>query len=1426
MLPSVVSPATNNAVASGGGSAVSPAASDTVNVLAPRLALAKGHTGNATVGGPLTYTLAVSNTGSAATVAAIPVTVADPLAPGLQLTSASGPTWLCAPGPTVQCSTNTPIAAGGTAPPITVLVTILAAAYPSVTNTATTQGGGASNTATASNTVPVTGTSSLTLQKSHTGDFTVGSPGTYTLLLGNSSGIPTNGPITLVDTLPAGLTYASSSGTGWTCAAAAQTVTCSYAATIAAGATAPPLTLVVNVLAGAVPGVVNSATASGGGSSGPVTATDPTAVNGLPNLVVTKSHTDTFVVGQSATYTVAVSNNGSSPTTTAPVTVTDAMPAGLTYTAASGTGWACQAGPIAGPAAFKCTYSGGAIAPPGGSLPNLLLTVTPTASGTLVNAVSATGAGAPNTANATDTTVILPPSAPPALTLQKSHTGNFQIGRPGTFTLGVGNSGSVATAGAITLTDTLPAGLTYAGASGTNWTCPAAPAPSPVSCTYSAAIPALGIAAPLTFNVNVLPTATSPLTNTALAAGGGSAVSPNASDTVNIDGPLLSINKSHSGTATVGGQLTYTLAVSNVGAAPTIATVPLTVTDPLAPGLQLVSASGTGWTCAPGTTVSCTTTTPIPDGGVAPPISVVVTVLAAAYPTVKNTATTQGGGAPNAPSASDTVTVAGTAALTLSKVHAGSSFAAGGQGTYTLIVGNSEAIPTSGTITVTDPLPGGLTYVSAGGTGWTCAFAAPNVTCTTPSVIAPGGNSSPITLVVGVAASAAPAVTNVASATGGGTTNVAQATDTVPVVAASLALSKTHTGNFAVGQPGTFTLVATNTGSTATVGPTVVADTLPNGLTYASATGTGWACAAANPQTVTCTYAAALAPGASAPPISLTVNVAAAAVPSATNTATATNGAAGNPATATDTVTVTGRAQFSGVSKLVNGVHGTFASTGDIVQYAIAFTNSGGAAATNVVVNDTFPAGIVPSAASVKLNGSGAGFTATVIGQTLSVAIPSVAAGATATITVDATVTASASGNGLINTAQITAGNAPTQTTGPATVLVGTSNIVYDGSLINAQGQPTFPVSNANVALVDPNSRQPASLPTPGTNVNPNNANPFATTQDGQFSFALSGQHFGAPGTTSTFELVAAANGYTNRRIQAVFTTDATGFLYNLTLTAQDGLPLANPGAYTLTKGPVTFTSVANVFGNIPMFGSSLTVTKTADRSVASVGNRVVWTMTVQNSGQAPLANLVVTDVLPAGIAYAPGTARIGGIPVEPTISGHTLTWRFPDSQMQAQTTRTFVIATVVAAGTTNGTYTNLVTANASPLGSTIVQSAQASANVLVTSGAFGNQFTILGRVVIATPNDDWSGQLTGVPSVRIIMEDGSSVVTDKEGRYSFPNVRPGLHVLHLDATSLPAGVHAFNDRRYDSPRSTERLVHGLSDTTLIQDVNFEVQGK
>ena len=68
-------------------------------------------------------------------------------------------------------------------------------------------------------------------------------------------------------------------------------------------------------------------------------------------------------------------------------------------------------------------------------------------------------------------------------------------------------------------------------------------------------------------------------------------------------------------------------------------------------------------------------------------------------------------------------------------------------------------------------------------------------------------------------------------------------------------------------------------------------------------------------------------------------------------------------------------------------------------------------------------------------------------------------------------------------------------------------------------------------------------------------------------------------------------------------------------------------------------------------------------------------------------------------------------------------------------------------------------------------------------------------------------------------------MTTDKYGRFTFPAVHPGQHVLRVDESTLPPGVRPFGERRYDSPKSTQRLVHGLYDSGLMQDVNFALQG-
>ena len=72
--------------------------------------------------------------------------------------------------------------------------------------------------------------------------------------------------------------------------------------------------------------------------------------------------------------------------------------------------------------------------------------------------------------------------------------------------------------------------------------------------------------------------------------------------------------------------------------------------------------------------------------------------------------------------------------------------------------------PTSGTVTVTDTVPAGMTLVSMAGTGWTCEGS----TCTTGNVLAGGANYPAITVTVNVAVNASAQVTNQVNVSGGG----------------------------------------------------------------------------------------------------------------------------------------------------------------------------------------------------------------------------------------------------------------------------------------------------------------------------------------------------------------------------------------------------------------------------------------------------------------------------------------------------------------------------------------------------------------------------------------------------------------------------------------------------------------------------------
>jgi uncharacterized protein (TIGR03437 family) len=224
--------------------------------------------------------------------------------------------------------------------------------------------------------------------------------------------------------------------------------------------------------------------------------------------------------------------------------------------------------------------------------------------------------------------------------------------------------------------------------------------------------------------------------------------------------------------------------------------------------------------------------------------------------------------------------------FTVTSSHAG-SFALGQIGAvYTLIATNNGPGTTSGTVTVTDTLPTGLTATGMAGMGWSCTLA--TLTCTRSDSLVAGASYPAITLTLNVAVSPQASVTNQVSISGGGMIPV-NATDPTVINLPVLSIAVSHTGNFAQGQMGaTYTITVSNGASAGPTGGTVsVTETVPFGMTLVSMAGTGWTCLAGG---TTCTRSDPLNGGSSYPAITVTVNVESSLSSPATNSVSVSGG--------------------------------------------------------------------------------------------------------------------------------------------------------------------------------------------------------------------------------------------------------------------------------------------------------------------------------------------------------------------------------------------------------------------------------------------------------------------------------------------------------------------------------------------------------
>lgn len=182
--------------------------------------------------------------------------------------------------------------------------------------------------------------------------------------------------------------------------------------------------------------------------------------------------------------------------------------------------------------------------------------------------------------------------------------------------------------------------------------------------------------------------------------------------------PDLGITKTtNAPTVAVGQNAVYTLTVRNAASAgPPIG--PITVTDTIPTGLNLVSAVGTNWTCsASGQLLSCTYNgLPPAPGAVLPPITVTTLATAAAASNVTNGATvaTPGDSNPTNDNAAVTIPVTPAPQLTSRKTAtdaSGDGIASPGEEVvYTIAIANVGNAISTNTL-MADPLPANTTYV-------------------------------------------------------------------------------------------------------------------------------------------------------------------------------------------------------------------------------------------------------------------------------------------------------------------------------------------------------------------------------------------------------------------------------------------------------------------------------------------------------------------------------------------------------------------------------------------------------------------------------------------------------------------------------------------------------------------------------------------
>ncbi len=434
----------------------------------------------------------------------------------------------------------------------------------------------------------------------------------------------------------------------------------------------------------------------------------------------------------------------------------------------------------------------------------------------------------------------------------------------------VANIGSSTVSGIVVL-DEVPAALTVLSASGAGWNCSVVG--NQVDCRRSTLVPG----AVASFQIQVRAPATPrSLTNTArLTAQSTSApiVSSVSVEVVAAPPNVVDLRldkRDSSDPVAVNDTFSYFLDVANLGEH---AASGVTVSDTLPSGVELVAASGPGWSCSGTSTVSC-----VLDGALAGGATSTIELRVRAPATaaaLSNTASVSSTEVDiDSTNNRDTETTAVTdnvpppeprADVSISATAVPASALTGQSVELRLALNNRGPDPAT-TTTVSGTLSAAFAVSGAAGSGWNCNVSGQQVQCTRPAFAV---NASSEIRVQTTIRPGSTAVADASFAVSSAVTDPVTADNSARVVVAyqpggaDLAIVKTDSVDpVTAAAQFSYTLAVSNAGPEAATGVRVT-DTLPAVLEFVSASGAGFTCTRSG-QNVSCNLAGELAAGATA----------------------------------------------------------------------------------------------------------------------------------------------------------------------------------------------------------------------------------------------------------------------------------------------------------------------------------------------------------------------------------------------------------------------------------------------------------------------------------------------------------------------------------------------------------------------------------